>query len=117
MAVAAHAFSYCEEKAKILLCPVWQGFGKRKFRAQRKRKGEAARFSLRIVHDDHRPLKKSKKQIPRGLKSARDKKNKGLRRGPEGPLYPGNASNRVFQRPGPTVTASGAFGRNASAKR
>jgi hypothetical protein len=32
--------------------------------------------------------KKSKKQIPRGLKSARNDKNKRLRRGPEGPLYP-----------------------------
>jgi hypothetical protein len=42
---------------------------------------------------------KSKKQIPRGLKSARDDKNKGLRRGPEGLLYPNHASNRVFQQP------------------
>jgi hypothetical protein len=47
----------------------------------------------------NRPLKKSKKQLPRGLKSARDDKNKGLRRGPEGPLYPSDASNRVFQQP------------------
>ena len=45
----------------------------------------------------YRRLKKSKKQIPRGLKSARDDKNKGPRRGPEGPLYPSNTSNRVFQ--------------------
>jgi hypothetical protein len=47
----------------------------------------------------NRLLKKSEKQIPRGLKSARDDKNKGLGRGPEGPLYPSNASNRVFQQP------------------
>jgi len=46
-----------------------------------------------------RSLKNSEPQIPRGLKSARDDKNKGLGRGPEGPLYPSKASNRVFQRP------------------
>ena len=34
-----------------------------------------------------RLLKKSKKQIPRGLKSAWDNKNKRLRRWPEGQLY------------------------------
>ena len=44
-----------------------------------------------------RLLKKSEKQIPRRLKSARDDKYKRLRRSPEGQLYPNNALRRRFQ--------------------
>src|SRR5271165_925255 len=35
----------------------------------------------------NRPRKKAEKQVPRGLKPARDGKNKRLRRWPEGQLY------------------------------
>jgi hypothetical protein len=41
----------------------------------------------------------SEKQIPRRLKPPRDDKYKGLRRWPEGQLYPNGASQGVFQRP------------------
>jgi hypothetical protein len=37
----------------------------------------------------NRLRKKSEKQFPRGLKPARDDKNKGLERGAEAPHYPG----------------------------
>jgi hypothetical protein len=40
------------------------------------------------VEHAFRLLKKSEKQIPGGLKHARDDKNKGLERGAEAPRYP-----------------------------
>src|SRR5271157_2950472 len=54
-----------------------------------------ARLSARLK----RLRKKSEKQIPRGLKPARDDKNKQLRRWPKGQLYPKSPQTRLFQQP------------------
>ena len=44
-------------------------------------------------------LRKVEKQIPRGLKPARDDKNKQLGRGPEGPHYQNCIHYRLLPQP------------------
>jgi Flp pilus assembly protein TadG len=61
-----------------------------------------------------RLLERSKPQIPRGLKPARDGKNKGRGRGAKAPLYPSQAQASFFQWPArpclPTFRAGRAAG-------
>jgi hypothetical protein len=55
-------------------------------------------------------LKNSEKQIPHRLKPVRDDKNKGLRREPEGSLYPNGALPGVFQQTVKPDSMNAAYG-------